>query len=177
MNSDVFPDSQGWLNQLLARLRNDSDALVAPLLTYETGLLQHFGMHVGFDGSKAAVIPRNFHSLKGLHPTQLRLGEAAGGIQEPEAISGAVLAFHRDDFLNAGGFDPIFGRGDFEDLELSMRWKRLCGPLFQDASVRLLHLERQSMHVVASDLRVWRGRFNALCAMRLCPELSEEKVA
>jgi hypothetical protein len=176
MNSDVFPNSQGWLNQLLARLRTYPDALVAPLLTYETGLLQHFGMHVGFDGSKTSAIPRNFHSLKGLHPTQLHLGEAAGGIQEPEAISGAVLAFHRDDFLNAGGFDPIFGRGDFEDLELSMRWKRLCGPLLQDASARLLHLERQSMHLVEADLGVWRGRFNALCAMRLCSELSEGKV-
>ena len=177
MNSDVFPDSREWVDVLLERLRTHPDALVAPLLSYETGLLQHFGMHVGFDGSKTAPIPCNFHSLKGLYPTQLRLEVAMEGLREPQAISGAVLAFHRDDFLKAGGFDPIFGRGDFEDLELSMRWKRLCGPLFQDASARLLHLERQSMHVVASDLRVWRGRFNALCAMRLCPELSEEKVA
>jgi len=177
MNSDVFPDSRGWVDVLLERLRTDPDALVAPLLSYETGLLQHFGMHVGFEGSKTAPIPCNFHTLKGLHPSQLRLQVATDGLREPQAISGAVLAFQRDDFLNAGGFDPIFGRGDFEDLELSMRWKRLCGPLFQDASARLLHLERQSMHVVASDLRVWRGRFNALCAMRLCPELSEEKVA
>ena len=174
MNSDVFPDSQGWIHVLLDRLQTDPGALLAPLLSYETGLLQHFGMHIGFDGSKTARIPCNFHSMKGLHPTQLRLEIANDGLREPQAISGAVLAFQRDVFLNAGGFDPIFGRGDYEDLELSMRWKRLCGPLFQDASARLLHLERQSMHVVETDLRVWRGRFNALCAMRLCPELRED---
>ena len=61
----------------------------------------------------------------------------------------------------------------FEDLELSLRWKRLCGPLFQVSSTSLCHLERQSMNVVESDLKEWRARFNALCAMRLCPELSE----
>ena len=177
MNSDVFPDSQGWLNALLERLRTDPNALVAPLLTYETGLVQHFGMHVGFDGFKSAPIPCNFHVLKGLHQTQLSLVDTVEPTQEPQAISGAVLAFRRGDFLNVGGFDPIFGRGDFEDLELSTRWKRLCGPLLQDASACLLHLERQSMHLVEADLGVWRGRFNALCAMRLCSELSEEKVA
>ena len=173
MNSDVFPDSRCWIDVLLQRLRTDPEALVAPMLSYETGLVQHFGMHIGFDGPKTDPIPCNFHSFKGLHPSQLRLQVAADGLREPQAISGAVLAFQRDIFLSAGGFDPVFGRGDFEDLELSMRWKRLCGPLLQDASARLLHLERQSMHVVASDLGVWRGRFNALCAMRLCPELCE----
>ena len=173
MNSDVFPDSSGWIDTLLDRLQTYSGALLAPYLSYETGELQHFGMHVGFEGSKNAPIPCNFHSFKGLHPAQLCLGVHMDGLQEPEAISGAVLAFYRDDFLYAGGFDPIFGRGDFEDLELSLRWKRLCGPLLQDASARLIHLERQSMNVVESDLRLWRGRFNALCALRLCPELWE----
>ena len=101
------------------------------------------------------------------------MDDALDGIQEPLAVSGAVLAFQRDTFLHAGGFDPIFGRGDFEDLELSLRWKRLSGPLFQVHSASLYHIERQSMNVVESDLKEWRARFNALCAMRLCPELSE----
>ena len=164
---------QGWILVMLARLQADPDALVAPMLLYDSGLLQHFGMHVGFDGSQSNPIPCNFHSLKGLHPSQLCLDDALDGIREPQAVSGAVLAFQRDTFLHAGGFDPIFGRGDFEDLELSLRWKRLCGPLFQVRSASLCHLERQSMNFVESDLKDWRARFNALFAMRLCPELSE----
>jgi len=173
MNSDVFPISKGWIDVLHARLQADPDALVAPMLLYESGLLQHFGMHVGFDGFQTNPIPCNFHSLKGLHSSQLRLDNALDEIHEPLAVSGAVLAFQRDTFLHAGGFDPIFGRGDFEDLELSLRWKRLSGPLFQVCSASLHHIERQSMNVVESDLKEWRARFNALCAMRLCPELSE----
>ena len=39
------------------------------------------------------------------------------------ALSGALLAFNRDLFMRLGGFEPIFGRGDFEDLDLSLRWK------------------------------------------------------
>ena len=82
-----------------------------------------------------------------------------------------MLAFRRQDFIDSGGFDPIFGRGDYEDLELSFRWKRCCGPILLDPLVQLIHLERQSMDGDVSDLRHWRGRFNALCAIRLCPEM------
>ena len=168
MNSDVFPLSKGWIDVLCARLQADPDALVAPMLLY--GALLAF-----WDACDLMAFKESNScncTLKG-RSSQLRLDDALDGIQEPQAISGAVLAFQRDTFLHAGGFDPIFGRGDFEDLELSLRWKRLSGPLFQVRSTSLCHLERQSMNVVESDLKEWRARFNALCAMRLCPELSE----
>ena len=84
--------SKGWIDVIQARLQADPDALIAPMLLYERSIAA-FGMRVGFDGSQTNPIPCNFHSLKGLHPSQLRLDDALDGIQEPQAISGAVLAF------------------------------------------------------------------------------------
>ena len=129
MNSDVFPVSKGWIDVLQMRLQADPDALVAPMLLYDSGLLQHFGMHVGFDGSQTNPIPCNFHSLKGLHRLSCSwtmLWRNSGATSCFRSCAGFSKGY-----LSYAGFDPIFGRGDFEDLELSLRWKRLSGPLFQ----------------------------------------------
>lgn len=171
MNSDVFPDSSGWVDKLLSRLHGNAGSLVAPFLTYETGNVQHCGMYPAFSGVKNALIPCNYHHFKGLDSDKVRLNLDQEGVNESPVLSGAVLSFRREDFLDLGGFDPLFGCGDFEDLELSLRWKRLCGPLLIDSLVSLHHLERQSMNVADSDLKTWRGRFNALCAIRLFPEM------
>lgn len=171
MNSDVFPDSAGWGGVLLNRLQNNVGSLVAPILTYESGCIQHCGMYVAFSGSKKDPIPCNYHVFKGLELSSLFANLDKGDAAEAETLSGAVLAFRRHDFIDLGGFDPIFGRGDYEDLELSFRWKRCSGPILVEALAKLIHLERQTMDGDESDLHSWRGRFNALCAIRLCPEM------
>lgn len=172
MNSDIFPEESGWIDSLLSHLTAFMGALVAPFLTYETGLTQHCGMYVALDGTMDAPVPCNYHRMKGLDSNQLLHNLSSDDVlSESEALSGAMLAFRKEDYLDLGGFDPIFGRGDFEDLELSYRWKRRCGPLLLDPTARLNHIERQTMHIEGSDLSVMRAQFNALCAIRLCPEI------
>ena len=83
------------------------------------------------------------------------------------ALTGALLTFNRDLFMNLGGFEPIFGRGDFEDLDLSLRWKEELGPLLISLKTQMVHLERQTMNVLASEKRQWQERFNACCALHL----------
>ena len=111
--------------------------------------------------------------MKGVSLDQFVQASAGEEISHVYALSGALLAFNRDLFLGLGGFDPIFGRGDFEDLELSLRWKEKIGPLLITQTVQMVHLERQTMNVLASEKRQWQERFNACCALHLNEQIQQ----
>ena len=88
--------------------------------------IQHAGMDLAFAGSKNSPIPCNIHPMKGASLDQLQAhsvkrlpGFALTGLYWPSTGS----------IYELGGFEPIFGRGDFEDLDLSLRWKEELGPL------------------------------------------------
>ena len=66
------------------------------------------------------------------------------------------MALNPDLFMNLGGFDP-FGRGDFEDLDLSLRWKEEVGPMLISLETQMVHLERQTMNVLVSE-KQWQER-------------------
>jgi GT2 family glycosyltransferase len=169
LNSDVLPLSDGWLAPLRQQLSDHPDSLVAPLLLLDSGLVQHAGMEARLEGS--LQLPINRHPLKGLHPDQLLEIYPHRDPFQVQSLSGAALMFHRDYFLALGGFDPVFGRGDFEDLELSLRWTREGGKLWMVPASQLVHLERQSISRELDPLAQWRGICNAWMAKQFCPEL------
>ena len=107
-----------------------------------------------------------------MDPSQVTTLNPDGLPYDVELLSGAALMLERRRFLELGGFDPVFGRGDFEDLEFSFRWKRAGGRLQVVPSSRLIHLERQSFHQTVDSLAQWRGLLNAWQAKSLCPELA-----
>ena len=168
LNSDVLPINPGWLQPLLRTLLLEPDAVVAPLLLSDEGRIQHAGMTVqpvGIQGLPACV-----HPLKGLDPAQLKTLSPDGLPYDVELLSGAALMFERKSFLELGGFDPVFGRGDFEDLDFSLRWRRSGGKLKLVPSARLTHLERQSIGHDVDPMVRWRGLLNAWQAKSLCAE-------
>ena len=58
--------------------------------------------------------------------------------------SGGMMAFHRERFLELGGFDDMFRPAYWEDVDLSMRaWKRGWGGLYEPRSV-MLHQHRST---------------------------------
>jgi len=170
LNSDVLPIEAGWLDSLCSDLACEPRALLAPLLVYETGLIQHAGMGLSWpeqlDGLPACV-----HPFKGLSMDQLPAEAFEASPRDVSLLSGAALLFGREHFLALGGFDPVFGRGDFEDLELSLRWRRSLGPVQLELRSRLTHLERQSISREPDRLAQWRQRLNSWMAMQLCDEL------
>ena len=121
MNSDVMPVKQGWLDMMQTIWASNPTALLAGILLYDNHTIQHAGMTLAFSGTKKSPIPCNIHSMKGVSLDQFVQASSGEEISHVYALSGALLAFDRDLFLGLGGFDPIFGRGDFEDLELSLR--------------------------------------------------------
>ena len=167
MNSDVMPFENGWFDALDQYSNDYPTALVSPVLLYDNYTIQHAGMHLGFSGASSSPVPCNLHPMKGLSLSQFLEKDPISYQNNSFALSGAVLAFDRNLFLSLGGFDPIFGRGDFEDLHLSLLWKKEHGDLLICRSAQLMHLERQTMDTFVDDNRQWQERFNACCALHL----------
>jgi len=170
LNSDVLPIRPGWLQPLFRTRLMVPEAMVAPLLLTDEGQIQHAGMTAQPLG--LGDLPACVHSLKGLDPQQLKALSPDGLPYDVELLSGAALMFERKRFLELGGFDPVFGRGDFEDLDFSLRWRQAGGRLQLVPSARLTHLERQSITHQQDPLTQWRGVLNAWQAKQLCPELA-----
>lgn len=168
LNSDVLPIKPGWLQPLFRTLLMMPEAVVAPLLLTDDGRIQHAGMTTQPLGLQN--LPACLHSLKGLDPAQLKTLSPEGLPYEVELLSGAALMFERERFLEQGGFDPVFGRGDFEDMDFSIRWKRAGGHLQVVPSACLTHLERQSITHVVDPMAQWRGLLNAWQAKALSAE-------
>ena len=171
MNSDVMPIAPGWLSPLHQRIQMHPEQLLAPLLVYDNGLIQHAGMITEVQDNGCRGFPANIHPYKGLSLEELERSNPDCVPYQAKSLSAAMLFFERDRFLDLGGFNPAFGRGDFEDLELSLRWKKYQGELWMIPQSRLMHLERQSMPSGAEESVAWNLQVNAWLAMELCPEL------
>jgi len=147
LNSDVFPGTDDWMEQLVDRLRDTPDlGAVGPLLLYEDGCVQHQGMN--FERLPAfADWHFPMHPGKGWRPDHIE------GLHPCLAITGACVVMARDLAMAVGGFDPSFAIGDFEDSDLCLKLRARGLDCAVDAGVHLYHLERQSQ--VGSEHR-WR---------------------
>ena len=173
MNSDVMPVRPGWLETMRTIWASNPTALLSGILLYDNYTVQHAGMTLAFSGSKRSPIPCNIHTMKGVSLKQFLKDSSSDDLIDVYALTGALLAFNRDLFLALGGFDPIFGRGDFEDLDLSLRWKEKTGALLISQTVLMVHLERQTMNVLDSEKRQWQERFNACCSLHLNQQIQQ----
>ena len=171
MNSDVMPITPGWLGPLHQHIQEHPDHLLGPMLVYDNGLIQHVGMTTKVQDNGCRGFPANIHPYKGLSVAELQQGNPELSPFAVESLSAAMLMFERERFLELGGFHPAFGRGDFEDLELSQRWSEHQGELWMVPQACLLHLERQSMGSGTEESDEWSLQANAWLAMELCPNL------
>lgn len=156
LNSDVVPDSPGWLAPLLAALDRPGIGAAGAQLLYLDDSLQFAGLYFerGTDGHWF-----NRHIGKGLprsHPAADRAREVPG-------LTGACMAIRRRVFEQLDGFDEGFVIGDFEDSEFSLRLRTAgLGCWYEPAAV-LYHIERQSIErhdahgkSVATMVNRWR---------------------
>lgn len=139
LNSDVFPRTNGWLERLQGRLeKHRGTALVAPLLLYPDGSLQHGGMEA-VSHPRWPGLSLNNHPGKGL--------PWSGGkrSREQPLLSAAVWMLKRQQFLELGGLRCDLIKGDFEDSAFCHRLRQegLASCLVPD--VVMIHAERQSM--------------------------------
>lgn len=148
VNSDVIPDSEGWLPALLQRIEpHRRTGAVGPKLLYDDGSLQHAGLFFKRD-SKGIWL--NHHYFKGM-PSQY----APANVERPvPGVTGACIVMPRALFMEIGGFDDGYVIGDYEDSDLCLKIARAGLGIVYVPSVQLYHLERQS---ISKSLDYTRG--------------------
>lgn len=121
LDADVTVSGEGWLEALMEPLaQGDVAAAGGKLVSPQTGLIEHAGVIVGFDGS-AAMEHRGFPESQGGLPFPGH-GQGLAAVRECSALSGACLLVRRSAFDQAGGFDPVYRRAFHDyDLTLSLR--------------------------------------------------------
>jgi GT2 family glycosyltransferase len=137
LNSDVLVRRPGPDIALLANGLTADVAVVAPVLLFPDGTLQHAGMEMvdptDFPGF---VLP----SHPGKHGPADVLPTAPFDVP---MLTGAAMCLRRADLDAVGGVPSVFGRGDFEDVLLSVSL-RDRGRLVVDPRVRWTHVEGAS---------------------------------
>lgn len=146
LNSDAFPQSSGWLRELIDVLQtNPKIGAVGPRLVTAEGSIQHAGME--FQRRTDLGIWINHHPNMGLAP---ELDPAKKLVSVP-AVTGACLVMRRNDFDNVDGWDTGYLIGDFEDSDLCLKLRSAGFMIAYCPSVQLTHLERQSFKLLGND--------------------------
>lgn len=179
MNSDVLPQQAGWLSTLRKALTKlPRSGMVAPLLQYADGSVQHAGMAA----TRQFANPDLVFSM---HPGK---GTAWTGSDKPTVqsmLTGACLLLRRKDYEAVGGLDEGYLVGDFEDSDFSLRIRALGKQLYLVPAAKLWHLERQSQYLGANVRGVrdmltlynaWRYR-NKIAAGELLDPEGDERCA
>ena len=112
-SADVVMDP-GSIAHLVRELDDPTVGITAPLLTFPpdskygpAGKVQSAGMAFNIKGEP-------FHIFMGWSPGNPRVAQR----REMAALTGAILLVRRSVFLEAGGFNPAYGAGTFEDMDL-----------------------------------------------------------
>lgn len=160
LNSDAFPTSPGWANQLGALLdENPHYGLLGARLLNPEGGLQHAGMV--FFYSQSWQVWLNKHPLAGLAPELDDVPEGAQIVDKP-AVTGACVIMQRSLYDQLGGLDEGYLIGDFEDSDLCLKVLSEGYQLGYVPGVSLVHLERQSFSSLGdTSFRTLVVRFNA----------------
>ena len=156
LNSDVFPRTADWLEQLLVTAAEPGVGAVGALLVFEDGTIQHEGISYS-PIAELGGWSFSLHANKGLMPASLE------GTEEVDALTGACLVMRTETARELGGFDEGFVIGDFEDVDLCKRIQARGERCMLNRRAQLYHLERQSQgdHTVS-----WRSNLTLFNAWR-----------
>lgn len=130
----------GWLERLLAPLRGDVGA-TGPLSTFVAGA-QKVGLHLG--GAELPGDPAE--------AARLVAERNAGRTVETKLLIGFCLAMRRDLVERHGGLDEDLFLGN-DDLEYSLRLRRLGYRLLVAADAFVVHLGQRSFRSLPSEER------------------------
>lgn len=157
LNSDAFPQQEGWLKQLLDTLASREDiGVIAPRLVFADGSIQHAGMN--FQRRDELDIWINHHPSMGTDP----LLDPHRELTMLPAVTGACMLLRTRDFDKVGRWDTGYLIGDFEDSDLCLKLRRAGLLAAYLPTVQLTHLERQSFKLIGQgDFRTKVVIYNA----------------
>ncbi len=154
LNSDVFPRTADWLEQMLITAAEPGVGAVGALLLFEDGTVQHEGI------SYSSIAELGGWSFS-LHPNKGRVPGSLEGTEEVDGVTGACLLMSTETAREIGGFDEGFVIGDFEDVDLCKRIQARGQRCMLNRRAQLYHLERQSQGDHTDPWRTNLTLFNA----------------
>ncbi|MDH3981049.1 MAG: glycosyltransferase [Gammaproteobacteria bacterium] len=144
LNSDVIPHEKGWLQRLQDQYDSlDKAGVLGVRLVYEDETIQHDGMEF-IKSPEYPAIWLNDHPNKGL---PVWLAEEPG-CRETHAVTAACMMVGKDRYDEAGGLDPSYILGDFEDSDFCLKLREKGYRNYLLSTVQLYHLERQSQNLI-----------------------------
>ncbi|MDY0870923.1 glycosyltransferase family 2 protein [Dongia rigui] len=154
LNSDVVPESAGWLPKLAAPLLQQKKAVATGArLLFDDQSLQHAGMRFTRDAGGHWL---NLHYHKGAP----RDFAPALETRAVPAVTGAALLVRREAFRKVGGFTEDYIIGDYEDSDLCLKLRQAGGEIFYCPEAVLFHFERKSINRHAGYQRSVAGLYN-----------------
>jgi GT2 family glycosyltransferase len=136
LNDDVQLTCKEDLLNLCAPLLDQSIGAVGAILLYENGLLQHCGVLVGGEGLAT-------HFGRGCNPADKVNSGLVTGLRLATAVTGAAIAFRRNDFNKTGGFCERLVV-ELNDIDFCLRLKARGLKIVVNTEVRLVHPELTS---------------------------------
>jgi len=155
LNSDVFPKTPNWLDDMVeAAERRPDVGVVGALLVFEDETIQH-------EGCSYEPLPEFAGWSFSLHPRKGRYPSDDDSVVPVEAVTGACLLMPMDLAREVGGFDEGYVIGDFEDVDLCRKAQEKGRICVVDRRARLYHLERQSQGGQQASWRLNLTLYNA----------------
>ena len=174
LNNDIMVTS-GWIEPLIVALETEysAGAVGAKILHPNNDLLEAGGV----------IRPDGWSIQIGKAGTKLP-ADFIEGTRITDYCSGACLLMRRNEFLNLGGFDPIFDPAYFEDVDLAIRLRSIglytyyCGAsvVYHEESTtsnRIWSAEQRHAHIAANHKRLiqrWGGYLKRRLEEDLEPE-------
>lgn len=124
-----YPLSQQWNLALIGAFLDESVGVVGAKLLFPNFAIQSAGGLYDISGQP-------FHRCLGY--TNI-LYDEVNTPQKVSWVTGAALAVRRELFLQLGGFDAIYGRGYFEDVDLCERVKKAGYTVMYEPACALMH--------------------------------------
>jgi GT2 family glycosyltransferase len=141
LNNDVKVTS-GWASSMLEVFsRSPRVGAVGPKLLFPDGSLQEAGAYILPDGATVQL------GKNGQEPP----APYVGGIHVTDYCSAACLLMKKTDFLNVGGFDPIFDPAYFEDADLAIRLRSVGLFSYYCGQAVAFHEENSTSRRIWSD--------------------------
>lgn len=145
MNSDIWIDDVNSILEALRLVTSRVFGIVGFRLLFEDGSLQHDGIIFRRNTLFGNLFVAD-HPMKGLPPSS-----GFAHLQDIDAVTGALMMVDRHTFERIGGFDKNYIRGDFEDVDLCLGFRKVGKRVGISRADGNFHLERQSIRAMAAS--------------------------
>jgi GT2 family glycosyltransferase len=153
LNSDVVPDSPGWLAQLRAPLSDRRIGAAGPKLLFEDSSIQHAGLFFDQDADGTWF---NRHYFKGFP----RGFAPACRPRTVPGVTGAALLVRRSLFEKLGGITEDYIIGDYEDSDFCLKLRAAGADIAYVPGAELWHFERRSISTHQGYTRTLASLYN-----------------